>query len=350
MNQTGFTLKSTYWLTDPGVRALTAEERDFLVSLLCLMNDCQPRGTLTLNARPMGATRVSNMLGTTVEKAKTLLNALLEFDVIKRDEETGLLYCQWMVQHAALQRMRQEIGKRGGRPDLKAIAQIKQSIQHNQAPNQTDNQASNLNFTPDSPSYSQHVTAEQLTLADDFTVPGEVQAAGLGHLLQGTQPGKGAREEWIADDYAPSTQEWERIYLYAEMYYPLLSEEELKERLRLLLNEFRDYWLSMRALDLEHRTRHGKKKSWYMTFRARIKQSSYEDKRQAANAARAAERAALRQSQGNGNGNYGNATEVRSTVERESKCKFCAARAEDATLPPCAFHRTPPITVSEGAA
>src|SRR5438046_1607510 len=84
------------WLTDRGIRSLSPEERDAWFSMLCIMQDCDPIGTLTLNGKPYPVERLASALGRSSEVVGEIIFALLETGVASQDEN-GVIYSRRMV-------------------------------------------------------------------------------------------------------------------------------------------------------------------------------------------------------------------------------------------------------------
>lgn len=127
------------WRRDPGVQALTYEERGIWFEILCLMHECEPRGKLVLNGRPIDDERLARMLGVPYEKISQpisqnenrlmprlmeglisqpisqILNQLVTLGVASRDEN-GALVCRRMVRDEAKRSKLSDFGKKGGNP------------------------------------------------------------------------------------------------------------------------------------------------------------------------------------------------------------------------------------------
>ena len=109
------------WMTDPGVRALTHEERGIWMDLLCIMHECEDRGKLALNGLAYPSERLAAQLSIPQAKLQATLNALLQFNVASRDSASGIIFNRRMVRDEAkrlgskeLSKIRSEAGRKGG--------------------------------------------------------------------------------------------------------------------------------------------------------------------------------------------------------------------------------------------
>ena len=128
------------WLKDPGVRALTYEERGIYVDLLCLMwENYEQRGFLTLNGRGIKPEILSHMMNLSLEKIVGVLEKLVDVGCLRElrnsallktkdlsihnlphnSEITPILYNSRMVRDEKLRRERAKGGIKGGNPNFR---------------------------------------------------------------------------------------------------------------------------------------------------------------------------------------------------------------------------------------
>tara|TARA_R100000963_G_C4622415_1_gene89553 strand:+ start:103 stop:837 length:735 start_codon:yes stop_codon:yes gene_type:complete len=109
------------WMTDPGVRALSHEERGVWIDLLCIMHQCSERGKLSLNGKPYPLNRLACLLRLSEAKLNDTINVLLDFNVATKEDASGILINRRMVRDEAkrlgtkeIARKRSEAGRKGG--------------------------------------------------------------------------------------------------------------------------------------------------------------------------------------------------------------------------------------------
>lgn len=106
------------WRKDPGVQALSYHDRGVWFEILCLMHESEQRGKLLLNGKAMPEDALARLLGLDKQNLSRTLTTLLDYGVMSRDEETGALISRRMVRDESIRKMRQEVGKLGGNPNL----------------------------------------------------------------------------------------------------------------------------------------------------------------------------------------------------------------------------------------
>lgn len=92
---------------------------------------------------------------------------------------------------------------------------------------------------------------------------------------------EGAGPDWISPVFSPDDDQWARLEGLALEFWGELSSNDLEAKLASILREFIDYWLEIKRLDQKHKTKKGKKSSWYMTFRSRVKEVGIREARRA---------------------------------------------------------------------
>jgi hypothetical protein len=123
------------WRKDPGVQALSYHDRGVWFEILCLMHESEQRGKLLLNGAPMPEDALARLLGLDKQNLTKTLTTLLSYGVVSRDDETGAFVNRRMVRDEAIRKMRQEVGKRGGNPNL-----VNQKSNQNPEPDLTKSQ------------------------------------------------------------------------------------------------------------------------------------------------------------------------------------------------------------------
>ncbi len=104
------------WRKDPGVQALSYEERGVWFELLMLMHDCEQRGKLILNGKAIENHRIGLMLRLTEDEISHHISQLISLGVASLCEETGALMCRRMVRDEEKRNKLSEYGKKGGNP------------------------------------------------------------------------------------------------------------------------------------------------------------------------------------------------------------------------------------------
>ena len=102
------------WRKDPGVQALSYEERGIWLELLFLMHESEHRGKLLLNGNPITNERLANILHLDEEKINKTINTLLTLGVARLCPETGALVSRRMLRDEAIREERSRAGQAGG--------------------------------------------------------------------------------------------------------------------------------------------------------------------------------------------------------------------------------------------
>lgn len=105
------------WRKDPGVQALSYEERGIWFEILCLMHESEDRGRLLLAGRPMPDEALARTLGLDKQILTNALTKFLDYGVASRDENDALINRR-MVRDENLRKIRSNCGKLGGNPSL----------------------------------------------------------------------------------------------------------------------------------------------------------------------------------------------------------------------------------------
>lgn len=102
------------WRKDPGVQALTLEERAVWFEILLLMFESEDRGKLILNSRPYPEEFLATALHLDLAKLKQTLSKLVAIGVASVEQDTGVMFNRRMVRDNALRQARVRAGRLGG--------------------------------------------------------------------------------------------------------------------------------------------------------------------------------------------------------------------------------------------
>lgn len=106
------------WRKDPGVQALTYEERGVWFEMLLIMFESSERGFLVLNGQKMPDEALARMLGLLNQQVNQIVSKLIAYGVAKVEDGTGIIFCSRMVKDEVLRKTRSNSGKLGGNPTL----------------------------------------------------------------------------------------------------------------------------------------------------------------------------------------------------------------------------------------
>ena len=116
------------WLKDPAVRALSFAARGLWIDMIAIMSECNPRGYLRLNGKPIIGDQLARMTGGQIDEVQRLLKELETAGVFSRDRH-HTIYSRRIVRDERLNEVRRNAGKLGGNPVLlnqKLTTQVKQ--------------------------------------------------------------------------------------------------------------------------------------------------------------------------------------------------------------------------------
>ena len=111
------------WKKDPGVQALTLEERGLWLELLFLMHESSERGVLLLNGKPYPEEILSRIFNLPHDYFLILLKKLLDFGVIHQ-RKNGAFYSKRMVKDEEVRNIRKLSGSKGGKSTGILLKQI----------------------------------------------------------------------------------------------------------------------------------------------------------------------------------------------------------------------------------
>jgi hypothetical protein len=106
------------WRKDLAVQSLSFHDRGVWFEMLMLMHDSENRGSLVLNGRPMSDEMIARAIGLDNQIFNQTLTTLLTSGVAERDLESGAITNRRMVRDEHIRKIRVEVGKKGGNPNL----------------------------------------------------------------------------------------------------------------------------------------------------------------------------------------------------------------------------------------
>jgi hypothetical protein len=160
------------WRKDPGVQALSYEERGVWFELLMLMHDCEDRGKLMLNGKPIEHKRLSVMLRLTEGEITEHITQYITLGVASVCPDTGALMCRRMVRDEQKRATNAANGGKGGNP---AFQKGKDNPYYNRLDNRQDNPTDNREDNPKiSPSSSSSSSSSIQTHTEPSAVPASV--------------------------------------------------------------------------------------------------------------------------------------------------------------------------------
>lgn len=115
------------WMKDPALRACSLGARGMWLDLLCLMFECDRRGYLQINGKPMSLEQIARSTGCSTDEASRFLQELEDSGVFSRSEH-GLIYSRRLVRDDQIRAARRDAGSVGGsKTQAKRQATSKQS-------------------------------------------------------------------------------------------------------------------------------------------------------------------------------------------------------------------------------
>lgn len=105
------------WLSDPELRSCSVAARGLFIDLMCLMHRSKVYGKLLINGSRAEDKQVINLLRIHHKTYYKSLKELLDYGVVKQDED-GVYYNARMMRDKALRDKAVEDGKLGGNPVL----------------------------------------------------------------------------------------------------------------------------------------------------------------------------------------------------------------------------------------
>lgn len=144
------------WRKDPGVQALSYEERGIWIELLCLMHESESPGRLMLGGKPYPMDRLARTMGLTDLVMGEVISMLISLGVASLCPDTGAVMSRRMVRDRVLIQKRKEGGKKGGNPAFckggRNPYYPKDNLDDNHKDNHKDNHPDKQKITPSSSS------------------------------------------------------------------------------------------------------------------------------------------------------------------------------------------------------
>jgi hypothetical protein len=112
MKRPAFQFYPADWRKDAALQSCSLCSRGLWAEMMCIMHECDPYGTLSVNGKPMGAPQLSRLVGESEKGVKKLLQELEDAGVFSRDSE-GRIYSRRMVKDEYVRNIRAEGGKAG---------------------------------------------------------------------------------------------------------------------------------------------------------------------------------------------------------------------------------------------
>lgn len=353
-----FKFPRRWWLSSGAVRRLTPEERDFGVTLMCFMAEGNPPGTLTdQNGKPLSRRQVLDMTQMPEERALKMLNNLVDAGVIIREAGTRLLFNPQMRGEAVLSEVRRQAGQQGGL----AVVVNKESDGYVYAIRRSSDGWVKVGVTSDPRRrlaelrYHSNEEIEMLGVKETDNVRAaavDIQSRyrnqpheGEWFDLRGEEltefitlfdtplPSKNYKHgkqqkqlsEHIPEDWKPSEDEMVRLITLSDVLWPSLTHAERAAKVNTILCEFIVYWTELKVIDTQTGSHKGKKRDWYATFRRRLQDVSFNERRTATYARMRVDSSGKVGTSQNG-------------ASPPTVCTMCEAAKNDNSLPPCQFH------------
>ena len=144
--QPAFQFYAGDWLTDPSLRMCSFETRGVWIDLLCVMFLSDEIGVLKIGNQILDENNVRKLVGMSPKKFKKVWNELINFGILKCDEN-GRFFSKRMVGDERIRQVRREVGKLGGNPQLtKLVGGLdKQTRNQNTTPSSSSSSSSSIN-------------------------------------------------------------------------------------------------------------------------------------------------------------------------------------------------------------
>ena len=294
------------WNDDAGVQALDYFDRGVWFEILLMMWESPERGRLLLNGHPMTDDQLQRRLHLTPDVFQKTISTLINYGVASRVED-GCLINRKMVRDAARYRVKAEAGRKGGQtalgkePSQKALdlsyragAPLTHLLEQTTGADNclsTREEAGDCSSKPSSKpqilleqmgtengTFAQATDGNTLVSSKSSISTSQIlgKERGVGGENHDVETGAGGGKQlptdgtWISPLFQPDKDQWRRLELLGMEFWGDLGEQELMDKLRSILREFVDYWLEIKRLDQQKRTKVGVKQSWYLTFRRRV--------------------------------------------------------------------------------
>ncbi len=161
------------WRSDPGIQALSFEDRGIWFEILCLMHESPKRGILLLpNGTPMSSVSLGRILGIPTPKIVKALDRIAGVGVSDRDPESGALVNRRMVRDEHIRQVRTEAGRLGGNPDLlkQKPSKIEPKVETDDKQKPTPSSSSSSSIPPVVPQVTDEPPKEPVEVLAKYTL------------------------------------------------------------------------------------------------------------------------------------------------------------------------------------
>ncbi len=126
------------WKKDPGIQALTHEQKWIWFDMCCLMWESKERGYLTINKKPMTNGQLCNALSLDLDKLKFCLTYFKDMDLFSIRESDKAIYSRKMIKMQDIRIKRKNAGSLGGNPSLLNEGVNQKDNQNTESENEND--------------------------------------------------------------------------------------------------------------------------------------------------------------------------------------------------------------------
>jgi hypothetical protein len=112
MKRPAFQFYPADWRKDAALQSCSLCSRGLWAEMMCIMHECDPYGTLSVNGRAMGVPQLARLVGEPEKGVKKLLQELEDAGVFSRDSD-GRIFSRRMVKDERIRNVRAEGGKAG---------------------------------------------------------------------------------------------------------------------------------------------------------------------------------------------------------------------------------------------
>jgi len=128
------------WWKDPGIMALSCEERGLWFQMLLIMFESTRRGYLEINGKPFPEKELVKICEISRHKLKKIFQKLIEYGIVSVEKDTNILYSRRMITDERKRQTFENNGKSGGRPSNTKETKKKKlgSAKDNQNPEDED--------------------------------------------------------------------------------------------------------------------------------------------------------------------------------------------------------------------
>jgi hypothetical protein len=125
------------WRSDPALRMCSIAARGLWMEMICLAHEGTPRGTVSLNGRPMSSRDIAALSGVSEKECRKLLSELERAGVFDCDD-AGVIYSRRMMRDEEKASKDKANGKKGGNPKLRGGVNPHDNPPHNRSVNGRD--------------------------------------------------------------------------------------------------------------------------------------------------------------------------------------------------------------------